>query len=212
MFLETEHIYYDSSFFNPMCVIANSVNIPLVIKVDEVTVVCGLKAPRRRRVRGEATEDRDARPGPELVEWTKYPPVGDRAIFLGGNADFKDRDLVDYMKEANGSTLIFAHIETAKGVENVDEILSDEDVDVRDRRAVPTSRSRSASPGSSSTRRWRRRRTRSSKRARATGWHRAPYVDPRGCGVLDRPRDAMHGVLHGRLALWECARRRRRNG
>jgi 2-keto-3-deoxy-L-rhamnonate aldolase RhmA len=130
MFLETEHIYYDSGFFNPLCVIANSVNLPLVIKVDEVTRsaiskpldagVSGVRLPRTETLAQVK----------KLVEWTKYPPVGDRAVFLGGNADFQDRDLVEYMEEANQSTLIFAHIETAKGVENIDEILSDKDVDV----------------------------------------------------------------------------------
>src|SRR5205823_5163139 len=66
----------------------------------------------------------------KLVEWAKYPPVGDRAIYLGQNADFEDRDLDGYMKEANESTMIFAHIETAKGVEAIDQILSDRNVDV----------------------------------------------------------------------------------
>lgn len=130
MFLETEHIYYDTGLFNSMCVIANSVSLPLVIKVDEVTRssiskpldagVSGVRLPRAETL----AQIR------KLVEWTKYPPLGDRAIFLGANADFQDRDLAEYMDEANGSTLIFAHIETAKGVENIDEILSEGNVDV----------------------------------------------------------------------------------
>lgn len=66
----------------------------------------------------------------ELVRWTRYPPRGVRgAMFGGAHDDYADGDLSAKMREADQRTFILAMIETKKGVENMDEILSVKDID-----------------------------------------------------------------------------------
>ena len=61
----------------------------------------------------------------EMVKWMKYPPWGERGA--GPRlAAFRDPD---YFKTANEEILVIVMIETAKGVENIDEIFSVEGVD-----------------------------------------------------------------------------------
>jgi len=61
----------------------------------------------------------------ELVRWTRYPPVGVRgAMFGGAHDDYAGGDLAAKMRAADARTLVLAMIETRKGVENMDEILS----------------------------------------------------------------------------------------
>jgi 2-keto-3-deoxy-L-rhamnonate aldolase RhmA len=61
----------------------------------------------------------------DMVRWMKYPPMGERGA--GPRlAAFRDPD---YFTSANEETLVVVMIETAKGVENIDEIFSVEGVD-----------------------------------------------------------------------------------
>jgi len=67
----------------------------------------------------------------KIVESVKYPPVGNRGAAFGiAHDDYKGGDIGALAERANEETLIIVQTETAKGVENVDEILSVEGVDV----------------------------------------------------------------------------------
>ena len=60
-----------------------------------------------------------------IVSWTRYPPEGVRgAMFTGAHDDYAPGDVAAKMKAAHERTLILALIETKKGIENVDEIMS----------------------------------------------------------------------------------------
>lgn len=66
----------------------------------------------------------------ELVRWTRYPPRGDRgAIFGGAHDDYLTTDMAEAARQAEERTMVTVLIETAKGLENVDEILSVDGVD-----------------------------------------------------------------------------------
>lgn len=66
----------------------------------------------------------------DLVRWTRYPPRGDRgAIFGGAHDDYLTTDMAEAARQAEDRTMVTVLIETAKGLENVDEILSVEGVD-----------------------------------------------------------------------------------
>jgi 2-keto-3-deoxy-L-rhamnonate aldolase RhmA len=62
------------------------------------------------------------------VEWAKYAPEGDRGVAFGightDYGDFRKLDGVKYTKQANEDLLIVGQIETAKSIENLDEIFS----------------------------------------------------------------------------------------
>lgn len=66
-----------------------------------------------------------------IMEFTKYPPVGKRGGAFGiAHDDYKGVDVAASAKHANEETLIIVQTETAKSVENVDEILSVDGIDV----------------------------------------------------------------------------------
>jgi len=64
----------------------------------------------------------------DVVEWAKYAPEGDRGVAFGightDYGDFRKLDGVKYTKQANEDLLIVGQIETAKSIENLDEIFS----------------------------------------------------------------------------------------
>lgn len=67
-----------------------------------------------------------------LVEWSKYPPVGNRGMTPnGGHTGYrKEMDIRAMMDRLNNQTLTIAQIESVKGIENVDEIASIKGIDV----------------------------------------------------------------------------------
>lgn len=67
----------------------------------------------------------------ELVNWTRYPPAGQRgAIFGGAHDDYGHMPMAEAALAANDRTLVCALIETAQGLANVDEILAVDGIDV----------------------------------------------------------------------------------
>jgi len=65
------------------------------------------------------------------VRSIKYQPRGQRGLAGIRAADFgRTGSLGDYVKKANAETLVVAQIETAQGIENLDEIVKVDDVDV----------------------------------------------------------------------------------
>lgn len=67
----------------------------------------------------------------ELVRWTRYPPEGVRgAMFGGAHDDYGSEPMPDVMAQAHERTMVCALIETAKGLDNVDDIMAVPGVDV----------------------------------------------------------------------------------
>jgi 2-dehydro-3-deoxyglucarate aldolase/4-hydroxy-2-oxoheptanedioate aldolase len=66
-----------------------------------------------------------------LVQSAKYPPVGRRGTAFGvAHDDYSGGDIVEKIHSANRETLVIAQIETAAGVEHVEEIAATEGIDV----------------------------------------------------------------------------------
>ena len=66
-----------------------------------------------------------------LVEAAKYPPVGRRGAAFGvAHDDYTGGDVEEKIASANEETLIIAQIESAAGIEHVDEIASVPGIDV----------------------------------------------------------------------------------
>ena len=64
-----------------------------------------------------------------VVKYAKYSPVGERGIStMRAHTLYAPPPLAEYMRSANERTRVYAQIETAEGVENIDEILSVEGV------------------------------------------------------------------------------------
>lgn len=65
----------------------------------------------------------------DLVRWMKYPPAGERALAMGANVDYQIADAAAYCRQANDATLLMLKIESQNGVENAEELLTNEWVD-----------------------------------------------------------------------------------
>ena len=66
----------------------------------------------------------------QLVAWSKYPPLGIRSYSGGANTHYRPSGShAENMREAESRILSIAQIETKRGVEHADEILSVEGID-----------------------------------------------------------------------------------
>ena len=66
-----------------------------------------------------------------IVNSAKYPPIGRRGAAFGiAHDDYEAGDPVAAMEGANAKTLLIAQIETAGGIENVEEIAAVDGIDV----------------------------------------------------------------------------------
>jgi 2-dehydro-3-deoxyglucarate aldolase/4-hydroxy-2-oxoheptanedioate aldolase len=73
----------------------------------------------------------DADQARRIVQAAKYPPVGRRgAAFSVAHDDYADGDIIQKMRSADEEILLIAQIETAQGVENVEEIAALDGIDV----------------------------------------------------------------------------------
>ena len=65
-----------------------------------------------------------------LVEWSKYPPIGNRGYAGGANTNYRPSgNHKNNMIELNESVISIAQIETDLGVKNIEEIISVEGID-----------------------------------------------------------------------------------
>jgi 2-dehydro-3-deoxyglucarate aldolase len=64
----------------------------------------------------------------EAIRYCKYPPLGERG-FGFSHTNCYGADFQSYVKEANDKTTLIVQIEHIKGVENIDSILSLEEID-----------------------------------------------------------------------------------
>ena len=66
-----------------------------------------------------------------LAKWCRYRPEGVRGLGFGvAHDDYRGGDVVELMREENERMLVVALVETTKGIENADEILSVPGIDV----------------------------------------------------------------------------------
>lgn len=66
----------------------------------------------------------------EIVKFMKYPPVGERGVALGiAHDDYKPGPVPEKFAAANEKTCLIALIETAEGIENIDEIAAVDGLD-----------------------------------------------------------------------------------
>ena len=66
-----------------------------------------------------------------LVSSAKYPPIGRRgAAFSIAHDDYRQQPIPELIRSANDEVLLIAQIETARGLENVEQIAAVPDIDV----------------------------------------------------------------------------------
>lgn len=132
IFLETEHTTFLTPQFSDFVQSARDNGLPVISKTgkldhSEITRimdagVVGIQLP--------ATESREQ--VEELIACVKYPPRGTRpGAPCFGNVDYQPpNDDRAWLRKANTASLIVLHIETKRGYEKIDEIVSTPGVDM----------------------------------------------------------------------------------
>ena len=132
IFVDREHAFLDGKEMSDFVLFARDNKMPVISKISELNRpevaklldagVVGIQLPR--------TESRDQLM--TLIQYVKFPPLGTRAGALGyGNVDYlPPEDDRAWLKKANQSTVIVAHIETALGYQNAEEIITTPHVDM----------------------------------------------------------------------------------
>ena len=127
--VETEHILHNPETLTSFLVIARDNHLTPIVTIPHpsrafVSRTLDAGAMGVCLCHSETTEQVD-----ELVRYMKYPPVGERALAHGPNADYAIADAARYCREANDATLLALKIESRKGVENAARLLENKWVD-----------------------------------------------------------------------------------
>lgn len=129
--IDTEHASFGMETVGNLLHVSSAIGLPAVVRVPEVqrsllsrpldAGALGVMVPRvETRAQAE-----------EIVRYTKYFPIGDRSVALGtAHNAYQSVSGKAFIREANAELLLIMQIETRKGMENSDEILSVPGLDV----------------------------------------------------------------------------------
>lgn len=132
IYVEKEHGFFDGAELTDFVLAARDNQMPTIAKVGELgraevgrlleAGMVGIQLPRT-----ETREDLLT-----LIDYVKFPPLGSRAAApCYGNVDYEwPADTKAWLKKADQSTAIIAHIETALGYENAEEIVTTPNLDM----------------------------------------------------------------------------------
>lgn len=131
LFLENEHMFFNQADMAGLVMACRLLEMPVVAKCEYVNrgSICKLLDAGVMGIQLPMAET--AEQMAEVVSYCKFPPVGTRAAAPGtGNTDYQPVDTRKWMQEQNEEVTVLAHIESRRGLENVDEILSVPGVDI----------------------------------------------------------------------------------
>jgi 2-keto-3-deoxy-L-rhamnonate aldolase RhmA len=132
VYVEYEHSFMNEANLADFVLCCRAHGLPVVAKVPECSrthvaklLECGVVGIQLPWTESREQIDR-------LVSYVKFPPVGIRAAAPGmGNCDYNlqtsGRELIEV---GNRETVILAHVETRRGIDNLDAILDNPHVDV----------------------------------------------------------------------------------
>jgi 2-dehydro-3-deoxyglucarate aldolase/4-hydroxy-2-oxoheptanedioate aldolase len=132
VYIEYEHSFMNEANLAEFVLACRTEGLAVVAKVPECSrthvaklLECGVTGIQLPWTESREQIDR-------LVSYVKFPPHGIRAAAPGmGNSDYNlqttGRQLIEV---GNRETVVLAHVETRKGIENLDAILGNPDVDI----------------------------------------------------------------------------------
>jgi 2-keto-3-deoxy-L-rhamnonate aldolase RhmA len=132
VYIEYEHSFMNEADLAGFVLSCRSAGLPVVAKTPELSrthvaklLECGVIGIQLPWTESREQIDR-------LVSYVKFPPIGIRAAAPGmGNCDYQlqttGRELIEI---GNRETVVLAHVETRTGIENLDAILSNPQVDI----------------------------------------------------------------------------------
>jgi len=127
--IENEHVMQKSDQLATSFLLARSIGITPVVTVIEPnrSIVSKMLDSGALGIILSHAETIDQ--AKDLVKWSKYPPKGERGLALGANIEYQVKDIPTYCNQANEEILILLKIESVKGVENADLMMSVDGID-----------------------------------------------------------------------------------
>lgn len=130
LFYDCEHGMYTYETLHNLILMGNAIDIPSFVRCPQLsrgdvsrTLDCGAIG-----VMVPMIENKEQ--GRLLVEWSKYPPIGNRGYSGGANTNYRaSGNHENNMYELNKSVISIAQIETKLGITNIEEIISIEGID-----------------------------------------------------------------------------------
>lgn len=132
VYVEYEHAFFNEAELAGFVLSCRAEGLPVVSKVPECTRTHVAKLLECGVIGIQLPWTETKKQIEQLVSYMKYPPVGIRAASTGyGNCDYDPQvEGKEIIEEGNRETVILAHIETRRGVEDADAILSNPHVDI----------------------------------------------------------------------------------
>ncbi|HXG11100.1 MAG TPA: aldolase/citrate lyase family protein [Gemmataceae bacterium] len=132
VYIEYEHGFFNEADLADFVLACRMGGLPVVAKVPECSRTHVAKLLECGVVGIQLPWTESAEQVERLVSYVKFPPIGIRAVAPGmGNCDYNlqttGRELIEM---GNRETVVLAHVETKRGIENLDAILANPHVDV----------------------------------------------------------------------------------
>lgn len=122
--IDCEHGYFDYTGVANLIAVANLVELPAIVRIPKIDRECILKYMEMGADGLLIPMTSSACDVEKVVEFSKYLPLGKRGIATNrAHTGYNPGNLSEYMKKANEDTIIIAQIESAQGIENIEEIL-----------------------------------------------------------------------------------------
>ena len=128
--IDCEHGYFDYIQVANLLAVARGFNMPVIVRISKVDREFVLKYLDMGADGFLLSTTENADDVRQLVEYTKYPPMGRRGISLQrAHTDYTPGKIREYLAEANRNTIVIAQMESQKGADGIDDILSVDGVD-----------------------------------------------------------------------------------
>ncbi|MCM0707768.1 aldolase/citrate lyase family protein [Faecalicatena sp. BF-R-105] len=127
--IDLEHTLFSLSELREMIRTANSLNLPVFVRVPSLNDVCALLDSGADGIIAPHIDSRES--AQAAINEVKYAPVGLRGMAGSQRCTrYGDIKLSDYIQKANHQILLCVQIEDKAGIENIDEILSLDGIDM----------------------------------------------------------------------------------
>ncbi len=128
--LDNEHGAFDYSFISSIVTVSRLVDLPIIVRLPDnnrkdITKLVDMGVTGFLLPMTNTAEDIK-----KVIDFAKYSPIGKRGISTNRAHTFYNPPPIDeYMIEANKKVKVYAQIETANGLANIDEILNVNGID-----------------------------------------------------------------------------------
>lgn len=129
--IDCEHGAFTTREVANIIAVARGIDIPVMVRIPEMRREHALKFMEMGASGLLLPNTESAQQAQELVDCTKYAPLGHRGVSLSRpHTNFKKVDGPAYMAQSNAETVLLCQIESRAGVENIDAILAVPGIDV----------------------------------------------------------------------------------